>query len=85
METYYQLLDILPCETEKCLVYPSCKNKHHIQCTTLRDFFVQVHDSVRDHEFTTKLQTDKIAWKVIHEKFTNLQAISIDTLKGAMI
>ena len=85
MKTYYQLLEILPCETEKCLVYPSCKNKRHIQCTLLRDFYVEVHSNVMDHEYSTKLQTDKIAWKVMHKKFANLQGISIDTLKGAVI
>ena len=85
MKTYYQLLEIIPCETEKCLVYPSCKNKHHIDCTLLRDFFVELHESVRDHEFTTKLQTDKIAWKVMHEKFENLHAICIDKTKGSVL
>ena len=85
MKTYYQLLDILPCKTDKCLVYPSCRNKRHIDCTKLRDFYTEVHDSVMAHDFTTKLQTDKTAWAVMHRKFSKLQAISIDKIKAVTV
>jgi len=36
---------IIPCIKDKCITYPACRNKDHIQCPELRKYYWKMRET----------------------------------------
>ena len=59
---------MIPCERDKCLKYPACKQKETISCTELVRYINHNNPNLSHHDF----------WKLINEYLPNVTAFSIE-------
>lgn len=36
---------IIPCIENKCIVYPMCRNREHISCPHIMDYYIKMRDT----------------------------------------
>ena len=59
---------MIPCKKDKCLLYPSCMNKHNIKCI----WMIEYYDSLR-HQYSRSR-----SWQLIRIQLPNILSMVVN-------
>lgn len=74
-----------PCISDKCLLYPACKNKQYIKCHMLNlhisELIKVISNKKLEHVFYLHVDEQQILWAKLKETFPSLKIVNFKDYK----